>query len=347
MAYHGVDPSGWVRSKDAPANATTVARLSRRMRLDGGTLIAIRTGSPAGGAGASARPNNALGIILMTSGMFMFGAADAQAKLLTETLHPIQIIWFRYLGLVAAAVLILSVRGLPALRTARPGLQLARGACAASSATLFVVALGFVPLADAVAVAFVAPFMVTVLAALLLREPVGIRRWIAVTIGFLGAMIVIRPGLGTVHPAAMLVLAAAGLFALRQIISRFLSATDRTETTIVYTALVGLAIMTVPLLFVWQTPATRTELLLLAGLGLCGAVGEVLVIKALEVAQAVVVAPMQYTLLLWGTLYGYFLFADLPHFWTWVGAAIIVATGLYTLHRERVVARKRSRAAAR
>ena len=279
-------------------------------------------------------------LVLMAAGMFLFSLADAQAKYLTQTLNPLQIVWSRQLGLTAGVIVLLAMHGLRVLHTEHPKLQILRGALAAGSATLFIVAVRYVPLADAVAVSFVAPFVVTVFGALLLREPVGIRRWAAVIVGFIGTLIVIRPGGGVVHPAAFLVVIAASLFAFRQILSRHLAASDRTATTVAYTALVSVVILTVPLPFVWQTPQTVTEVVLLAGLACCAALGEFLVIKALEIGQAVVVAPVQYTLLLWGTLYGYLIFSQLPDGWTWVGALIIVATGLYTLHRERVVARQ-------
>ena len=198
----------------------------------------------------------------------------------------------------------------------------------------------YVPLADAVAISFVAPFMVTVLGALLLGEAVGLRRWIAVTLGFLGALIVIRPGLGVMHPAAGLVVLAAFFFAIRQIVSRALSDSDRTATTIVYTALISVGLLTVPMLFVWKTPSA-TEWMLLAVVAVLAAGAEICVIKALELAMAVVVAPMQYTLILWGTFYGFVVFGQLPDLWTWIGTGIIVATGLYTLRREYVVSRAR------
>ena len=277
----------------------------------------------------------------MAAGMFLFSAVDTQAKFLTATLHPIQIVWSRQLGLLIGVLILLALRGVVILHTRHPGLQILRGGLAASSATLFIVAVSFVPLADAVAVSFVAPFIVTVLGALMLREPVGIRRWAAVTIGFLGTMIVIRPGLGVIHPAVVLVLLAATLFALRQILSRVLSSSDRTVTTLAYTALVGSLILTVPLPFVWQWPTSPVQVALLVGIAIMAALAELLVIKALEVAQAVVVAPVQYTLLIWGTMYGYLVFSQLPDLWTWIGGLIIVATGFYTLQRERVVARQR------
>jgi len=275
--------------------------------------------------------------------MFLFAAVDAQSKFLTETLHPIQIVWSRQFGLLVGVFILLALRGAAVLRTRNPGLQIARGVLAASSATIFVVAVSFVPLADAMAVSFVAPFIVTVLGALILREAVGPRRWTAVTIGFLGALIVIRPGMGVIHPAVMLVLVAAFLFALRQILSRVLSGTDQLATTVAYTALAGSFVLTVPLPFFWQWPATGLEMALLAGIAVLAALGELLVIKALEVAQAVVVAPLHYSILIWGTMYGYLVFGQLPDLWTWIGALIIIATGIYTLNRERAASRRERR----
>lgn len=276
----------------------------------------------------------------MALGMFLFSAVDTGAKFLTETLHPFQIVWTRQLGLLAGAVFLIATRGRAILVTSHPRLQLLRGAVAAGSASLFIFAVSYVPLADAVAVSFVAPFMVTLMGALLLREPVGLRRWAAVFLGFVGTLIVLRPGMGVIHPAAGLVLVAAFLFAVRQIISRALSDTDKTGTTIVYTALVGSAILTVPLVFVWQTPTPR-EVVILTGIAILAGVAEVAVIKALELAMAVVVAPVQYSLMIWGTFYGWLVFDQLPDGWTWLGAAIIIATGLYTLHRENLATRRR------
>jgi S-adenosylmethionine uptake transporter len=181
--------------------------------------------------------------------------------------------------------------------------------------------------------------MVTVMGALILREPVGARRWSAVVIGFLGTLIVIRPGLGVIHPAALLLIVAATAFALRQVLSRILAGEDKTRTTVAYTAIVSWSLLTLPLPFIWQSPSSALEISLLLAMAVLAAIAEILVIMALDAAQAVVVAPVQYSLLLWGTLYGFFVFGQLPDAWTWLGAAIIVATGLYTLNRERLALR--------
>jgi len=301
----------------------------------------VNTASPPAPSPGPRQPQSGLGIVYMAGGMFLFSAVDTMGKFLTGSLHPIQIVWSRQMGLVLGVAILFALRGPSLLRTRHPGLQITRGAFAAGSATIFIFAISYVPLADAVAVSFVAPFIVTILGALVLGEKVGIRRWSAVIIGFLATLVVIRPGMGVIHPAVMLVLVAALLFALRQILSRMLSGSDRTGTTLAYTALVSVAILTLPLPFVWQWPASGLEVSLLAGMAVLAALAETLVIKALEVAQAVVVAPLQYTLLIWSTFYGWLVFAQLPDLWTWIGALIIVATGAYTLHRERMAQRRR------
>ncbi len=270
---------------------------------------------------------------------FAFAAADTQAKLLTASFHPMQIVWTRQIGLLAAVLVLLMMKGPSILSTRHPGLQVLRGILAVCSATAFIFALRFVPLADAVAVTFVAPFMVTIMGALLLGEKVGIHRWSAVTIGFMGTLIVIRPGLGVLHPAVFLVLAAAMAFALRQIISRVLSASDRTATTVAYTAIASVLLLSAPLPFYWRSPEAGWELALLFGMAACAALGEFLVIRALEIAQAIVLAPVHYTLIIWATFYGWLVFDQLPDRWTWLGVTIIVATGLYIMDRERKMAK--------
>jgi S-adenosylmethionine uptake transporter len=279
----------------------------------------------------------------MALAFFAFAAADTQAKFLTGWFHPMQIVWTRQLGLLTGVLVLLILKGPSILKTRHPGLQVLRGMLAVISATAFIYALRYVPLADAVAVSFVAPFMVTIMGALFLGEKVGLRRWSAVTIGFIGTLIVIRPGLGVVHPAVFLVLIAATAFALRQILSRVLAALDRTATTVTYTAIASVILLSAPLPFFWKAPEAGWELALLVGMAVCAALGELLVIRALEIAQAIVLAPVHYSLIIWGTFYGWLVFDQLPDRWTWLGAAIIVATGLYIMVREWKLARAATR----
>lgn len=279
------------------------------------------------------------GIASMLGGMFLFAAADAIGKLLTQDLSPFQVVWARQCGLFAVALVILIRLGPAVLRSTVPGLQIARGVAAAGSATSFLVGISIVPLADATAVAFIAPFLVTLLAAFALGESVGIRRWTAVAIGFIGALIIIQPGAGMVDPAMGFVVIAAGLFALRQILSRRLGGADSIATTICYTALVAFVLVSLPLPFFWTQPDGWPVVLLLIAIAAMAGMAEVLVIRALALAHAVVVAPLQYSLLIWATGYGYWLFGQFPNAWTWAGALILMITGAYTLHREYVTTR--------
>lgn len=272
----------------------------------------------------------------MAVGMFLFSAVDTLAKFLTDSLHPLQIVWIRQLGLVAGTILLMGTYGVRIFITAHPVLQLARGVLAAGSATLFIIAISYVALADAIAVTFIAPLIVTVLSAVLLAEKVGLHRWSAIIAGFLGTLVVIRPGFESFHPALLLVLFAATLFAGRQIISRLLSGSDNAYTTVAYTALASSLVLSVPAFYVWVTPQTSQQILLLTIMALLAGLAEFMVIKALQIAHAGLVAPVQYTILIWGTLYGFLIFADLPDIFTFAGAAIIIASGLYTVHRERL-----------
>ena len=295
-------------------------------------------------AAARPAPDNMKGIVLITLGFVCFGATDAMAKLLTTELPPLQVVWMRQLGLFAGVMLMVALRGLHVMRTRHPVIQISRGVLATCSAAFFILAVQHVPLADATAVTFIAPFIVTSIGGVFLKEPVGWRRWAAVAVGFLGMLIVIRPGMGVFHPAIFITIAAATAFAARQILSRMLSGDDTIPTTVAYTSITSTLLLTLPIPFVWEMPAQGWIWLVGAAMALCAATGEIFIIRALDVAQAVVVAPMQYSMILWSTLYGFLLFADLPDLWTLVGCAVIVASGLYTLNRERVVAKRERKA---
>lgn len=288
--------------------------------------------------------NSMRGIVLMALAFFIFAAADTLAKLLTQSLPLFQIVWFRQSGLFLGIVILVLLRGRSILHSNRPGLQIARGLMATASATFFILAITYVPLADAIAVSFIAPFLVTLMGALILREPVGWRRWTAVAVGFCGMLIVIRPGLGVFHPAIFLVVVAASAFALRQILSRFLSGSDSVTATVAYTSSVSFCLASLTLPFVWTTPASWEVWVLALGLSVLAALGELLIIISLTLAQAVVLAPLHYSLILWGTFYGFVVFSDLPDQWTLLGCAVIVASGLYTLNRERKAAQKNRKA---
>lgn len=285
--------------------------------------------------GQSRASLNLRGFAYLACAFFFFSSGDVIAKVLTAHLHPIQIVWARQAGLMCIAMILLARYGTRLLQTSFPKLQIIRGTLAVLSAVCFILALRNVPLADAVTVTFIAPFLVTVLGALLLREHVSPARWVAIALGFAGALIIIRPGLGVFHPTIFLVVLAACFFALRQVLSRTLSATDNTLTTLCYTAIVSFAILCIPLPFVWEWPESRNLYFLMAAMSLLSSIGEILVIRAFEVAEAVVVAPMHYSLIIWATFYGWLIFDQLPDIWTWIGTAVIFATGIFLVRHER------------
>jgi len=290
--------------------------------------------------GAPPRPalqagDNVKGALFMLAGMFVFSAVDAQAKYLTSHLPALQIVWVRQIGLVLGVLMLIAWHGRTVLQTGFPMLQVGRGVAAALSATFFIFGLNFVALADAVAVTFVAPLVVTMMAALLLGEHVGLHRWAATIIGFLGALIVIRPGMEGFHPGLLLPLMAAILFAVRQVISRHIGSRDRTETTLAYTALTAFLMLSVVQPFIWQPVGSLKVIAIITSMSLMAALGEFLVIRALEIGQAVFVSPLHYTIIIWASLYGYLIFGQFPDIWTWAGSFVIMASGLYIFHRER------------
>ncbi|SEJ83220.1 Riboflavin transporter [Marinovum algicola] len=274
------------------------------------------------------------GVLFMLAGFFFYATSDSIAKVLTQSLHPVQVVWTRQFGLFCCVILLLARHGTGIMRTRHHAIQIARGVTAVGASISFVFAVTYIPLADAMAIAFVAPFFVTVLGALVLGEPIGMRRWIAVAIGFAGMLIIVRPGLGVLHPASVLPILAAAFFAARQVLSRMISGDDGSMTTVAYTAISAVTVLTLPLPFFWAWPNDPVTVALLGVIAVTAGLAEFLIVRALELAQAVVVAPTQYTVLIWGTMWGFLIFDQLPDGWTLAGAAIIMASGLYTLHRE-------------
>lgn len=275
------------------------------------------------------------GMAVMAGAVFLFAAVDTQVKFLTDSLSPLQIAWSRQLGLLVVFITMLATRGLRILCTNHLWLQLLRGMLSASSAILYILALAYIPLADAIAMTFVAPFFIAILGAVLLGETVGLHRWVAICLGFVGALIISRPGSGIVHPAIFLVMIEALLFALWQVITRKIGQSDQILTTIAYTSLIAGLLLSIPLPFVWQAPNGGFELFLMISIAFMAALAEIMMIYALILAMSVVIAPIHYTLLLWGAIFGWFVFGDIPDIWTCSGALLIAITGFYLLKHER------------
>ncbi|MDP6066964.1 MAG: DMT family transporter [Alphaproteobacteria bacterium] len=274
------------------------------------------------------------GIALMIAAGFCFVMLDVCAKYLTHELHVLEIIWGRYTFHALFMLALLGPRfGLGLVRTRRLGLQVTRSLLLLHATGFFFTALKHIPLAEATTVAFVNPLIVTALAVPLLGERVGLRRWAAVLVGFVGVIVVLRPGLGVMHWAAVLPLGMATCLAFYQIFTRMLVAGESPYATLFYTALVASIVASLLVPLVWTTPSTEAWLILVL-MGLIGGIGHYFMIKALEFAPAAVVAPFAYVNLIWVTVAGFVFFADLPDRFTVLGTLIIVGSGLFIVYRE-------------
>ena len=292
------------------------------------------------------RPEDPLrGILLVLAATCCFSVSDALAKVLAQTLPPIEVAWLRYVAFVALTLLPLARRGgLRVLRSRQPGLQVLRGVGVVGSAVAFTAAVQALPLAEATAINFVSPAFITVLAILFLGEQVGWRRWAAIVVGLVGVLIVVRPGSGAMQAAAIFPVLTAASWACAVIVTRKMAGVDPPATTLLWSAGVGLVLLSLLVPFVWITPSWP-EVALGFLIGAVSTAGHGLVVLAYRVAQASVLAPFSYAQLLTSTLAGLAMFGAVPDGWTLVGAAVIVASGLYTAHRERLRARERQRAA--
>ncbi len=278
------------------------------------------------------------GIAFMTLAVSMFPFINASAKYLSNVGYPItEVVWARFAGhLVFVVLAFLPRQGWALFATSRPTMQITRSILLLGSNAVFVAAIGRLPLATASAIGFAAPFIVTALSVPVLGEKVGIRRWSAVVVGFLGVLLVIRPGSGFANWATLLVLVSTTAYATYQVITRLVALHDKPETGIVYAALVGTAVMSVIAPFEWRLPSAALDWLALACLGFFGGFGHYFVIKALRCGPAAVIAPFGYGELIGSTVIGYYAFGNFPDAWTWLGAAIIVGCGVYIAYREGV-----------
>jgi drug/metabolite transporter (DMT)-like permease len=287
--------------------------------------------------------NPTRGIALILGATLLFSISDVMAKVLGAHVPVIEIGWIRY---CVFALLIVGGSFRQGgrwqkrlrLKVASPAMQVVRGVMLVASMLLFILALRFMPIADAAAVGFVSPLLITLLSIPLLGEVVGLRRWTAIVIGFIGVLIIIRPGTGAFQPAALLVVGSSLAWAFASVMTRKMSATENPSATLLWSAFVGLGLlsMMVPFVFV---PLAPWQFALNLALGSVATGGQYLMVRAYQYAGASLLAPFSYIQILWATIAGYLVFGALPDRMTLVGAAIITASGLYTIHRERVRAR--------
>ena len=284
------------------------------------------------------RASRLTGIALMCGAVACFAFLDTTAKYLNLHMSTLEVVWARYTGAFLLPFIVSNPWTRPGLvTTARPLLQVGRSVLLLASTMCNFMALRYLQLDEAISIAFSTPFFVAALSGPILGEWVRWRRWTAISVGFLGVLVVTRPGPGSFQPAALLSLGGAMCYALYALSTRILARTDSNETTLFYSNIVGAAAMLPVVPFFWTTPTDALIIALMVVTGALGSFGHYLLIAAHRLAPAAVLSPFIYTEIPLMIVLGFLVFADLPNRWTLTGAAIVVASGLYILHRERMV----------
>jgi drug/metabolite transporter (DMT)-like permease len=276
-----------------------------------------------------------LGALLTMLAMLCFAGMDAISKWLVTDYSVAQMIWIRYILLCLFAWFVVRREGLrAAFRTTRPVLQIVRSLIAVIEGAMFVLAFRYLPLADTHAVAATSPLIVIALGVMFLGERAGLARWLAVAAGFVGVLLIVRPGFRSLDWPLLLPLVGAIMWAGYQILTRLASLSDSPGTSLLWSAVVALIATSFvgPVYWTWPSALAWTLMIVIS---LMGAIAHYALIKALDYAEAGAVQPYAYTLLVWVTILGFLLFGDVPDVWTILGATIVVASGLYTWHHDR------------
>jgi drug/metabolite transporter (DMT)-like permease len=281
-------------------------------------------------------PPNLRGILWSGLAGLLFALLNVFTLIPAQHLNPFVMAFLRYLfGTLFLVPIVLRLGVRRTMRTHRLPLHLFRGCIHAGGMFLWFIGLPLTTLASITALGFTGPIFVTIGAALFLGEDVRLRRWIAVAVGFAGAMIIIRPGIGDLGLGAIVILISTPIFSASNLISKALARTESAPTIVVWQNLtISLAAFPVALWF-WQTPQW-TDLLWFVAAGLCGTLGHMCQQNGYQLADITLLQPIGFLSLLWNALLGYFLFFQQPDIWTFVGAAVIFASALYISHREAV-----------
>lgn len=278
--------------------------------------------------------NPRLGIAMLCAGVAFFGMGEACVKILSKDYEILQVVWARYVFHALVFLLIFSRTGIVSqMRTSRPFLHLARSVALMLGTITFFTALIYLSLPEAVAINFAAPLLVTALSIPFLGEKVGPRRWAAILVGFMGVLVIIRPGLGVMHWAAFLPLLTAICYAAYQIMTRIAGRTEDTKTSLFWTSAVGCVVMSCIAPFVWTQPDAAAWALMVATGALFG-FGHYLLIRAFEIAPVSTLSPFLYTQLIWVTIISILVFSQYPDMFSLIGATIVVGSGLYIWNRE-------------
>jgi drug/metabolite transporter (DMT)-like permease len=282
------------------------------------------------------------GALLVVAAVGIFAVMDTIAKYLARSYPVPGILWARYAANLLILVAFLAARGeLKRLRTARPGVQIARGLLLASASFLYFTSLTVLPLAEAAAIGFVMPLFLALLAVPMLDERMDGARMVAVLVGLAGALVIVRPGAAVFTPYALLPVGMAICNALYQILTRKVAGIEHPLTSVVWGAIVGAVLFSFALPFAWVTPNDPWHWALLGIIGLLASVGHFTLIKAYDYASATGLAPFFYTQLIWVMLLGWLVFGDFPDGWSLLGMGIIVASGIFLVGHQRLTTHRR------
>ncbi|MFD1880970.1 DMT family transporter [Paracoccus pacificus] len=284
-------------------------------------------------AGGSARTEQSRGILLLLGAVLIFTLMDATAKYLSQLYHPLQVVWFRYAGNLAILLIVFAPHLREYARSRSPWLQFWRALMQIASAGLFFFSLVHIGLTEATAIMDLNPVLITLGAAVFLGEQIGPRRAVGILVSMVGALIIIRPGLGVFQPAAILPLIGAFTYAAGAILTRLVRG-DSTRTSVLWSAGVCSLVASAALPFIWQ-PIQLQHFWAFGLMAVFGTISQVLLIRAFAVAEASAIAPFGYTGLVWAGVWSWLFFDSLPDMWTVVGAAVIVCAGIYVWSRER------------
>jgi drug/metabolite transporter (DMT)-like permease len=274
------------------------------------------------------------GIALACAAVFVFSAVNALAKWQAASYPISEIVFFRSLFALIPVLFLGARDGLArTLKTSMPWAHLMRSLTWFVSVYCTFASYHLLPMADAAAISFSAPLFLTALSAIVLREHVGPHRWSAVAVGFLGVLVMVRPGAGVFQWGALFALGNAICFALGSLAVRQMASTERSSTIVFYTMLLATVLSGLTLPFLWVTPAPL-DLAVIIAMGLLGGVGQLLIVQAFHHAPASAVAPWNYSAMIWAALLGWIFWTEMPDEALLVGAAIVIGSGLYLLHRE-------------
>jgi len=280
--------------------------------------------------------NNLKGVMWMLVCGISMSAMHSSIRHVSADLHPFEIAFFRLLfGLLPLAPWFIKLGWAP-LRTKRLGLMTFRGVLNLVCMLAFFMALAITPLAQVTALGFSAPIFATVLAVFVFGEKVGVQRWSAIAFGFLGALVVIRPGFETVSLGAALALSAAIIWGICLVIIKTLGRTESSLTITVYMSLIMAPLSLIPALWFWQTP-TAEQFMWLIAIGITGGTGQMAMAEALRVGETHVVMPIDFSRLIWVSVIAFLAFAEVPGLFTWIGGAMIFAATAFIAWRERAL----------